>query len=90
MSGVSGLSGKRLIEVGTPLGTEAFVNAYTADCCTETGRCISKLLECDLTQQESFLVLHGSLQHRKEHLLRVTPWAQLQHHLPALEHRSYR
>jgi hypothetical protein len=76
-----------LIVAGTPLGTETFVHAYTAARCTETERCISELLECDLTPQESFLVLHGSLQHREEHLLRVTPWAQLQHHLPALEQR---
>jgi hypothetical protein len=71
----------------TPLGTNAFVHAYTSARCTETERCIGELLECDHTLQESFLVLHGSLQHREEHLLRVTPWAQLQQHLPALETR---
>jgi hypothetical protein len=76
-----------LIVAGTPLGTDAFVHAYTSARCTETERCIGELLECDLTPQESFLVLHGSLQHREEHLLRVTPWAQLQRHLPALETR---
>jgi hypothetical protein len=42
---------------------------------------------CVTACSKQFLVLHGSLQHREEHLLRVTPWAQLQHHLPALEQR---
>jgi hypothetical protein len=78
-------SAECLIVAGTPLGTDAFVHVYTSARCTETERCIGELLKCDLTPQKSFLVLHGSLQHREKHRLRVTPWAQIQQPLPTLE-----
>ena len=54
-------------------------------CVSTTEACIEKLLGLPLSPQGKFLLMHGSLQRREDHLTRAVAWSLLQEPLQKLE-----
>ena len=63
---------------GTPVGTPEHIRTFVAKRVTATQACIDALEQSQLTAQEGYLLLQGSIQRREEHLRRVVPWDLLQ------------
>jgi hypothetical protein len=74
-----------LVVAGTPIGAADRVAQYVSDRVSSTQECIDKLLGLPLTPQEQYLLLHGSVQHRDDHLLRVVEWSILREPMQQLE-----
>jgi hypothetical protein len=79
-----------LLVCGTPLGTQAFVDAHVRQRCQRTVELIDKLVGLPLQSQSKWAVLFHCLQNREAHLLRNTPWTALREHLPAVEEATLR
>lgn len=74
-----------LVVAGTPIGQPERVSQYVTSRVVSTEACVDKLLGLPLSPQEQYLMLHGSLQHREDHLLRVVDWGILQEPMQRLE-----
>jgi hypothetical protein len=59
-----------LLAAGTPLGTTAFEAASAATCADKACALMDRMQALPLADQDRWLLLHGSLQRRVEHLLR--------------------
>ena len=71
-----------LVIAGTPIGTDEFIAEYAEKRVGATSQAIADLQSLGLSAQEKFVILHQCLQHRDTHLMRTTPWTQVQ---PALD-----
>ena len=74
-----------IVVAGTPIGEPERVQQHLNSCVSDTEACIEKLLGSPLSPQEKFLLVHGSLQRREDHLTRVVAWSLLQEPLQKLE-----
>jgi hypothetical protein len=66
-----------LLAAGTPLGTTAFEAASAATCADKACTLMDRMQALPLADQDRWLLLHGSLQRRVEHLLRGSQWEQV-------------
>ena len=74
-----------LVIAGTPIGKPEFVTEHAHARVGRTNQAITDLLSLGLSAQEKFVILHQCLQHRDTHLMRTTPWPQVQPALDRLE-----
>lgn len=74
-----------LVIAGTPIGDPGRIKAHVHSRVAATEACIDTMLGLPLSPQEQHLLLHGSLQHREDHLPRVVEWALLQDPMQRLE-----
>jgi hypothetical protein len=72
-----------LVAAGTPLGSDAFVEARSR-AATVAGL-VTALASLHLGRQDKFLLLRSSLQARLTHLTCITPWSRLSPHVAAAE-----
>ena len=77
-----------IVVAGTPIGEPERVQQHVHSSVSATEACIEKLLGLPLSPQEKFLLMHGSLQRREDHLTRVVAWSLLQEPLHKLERKQ--
>ena len=63
---------------GSPIGTDAYVAGVLQQRVTDIKAQVDKLMRLPLLKQSQFVLLRSSLSARMLHLLRTTPWAQLE------------
>ena len=63
---------------GSPIGTDAYVAGVLGQRVADIKAQVDKLMRLPLLKQSQFVLLRTSLSARMHHLLRTTPWAQLE------------
>jgi hypothetical protein len=76
-----------LVAAGTPLSSEAFVEADARSRAETVSGLVTALASLPLGRQDKFLVLRPSLLARLIHLTRIPPWSRLSPHVAAAERR---
>jgi hypothetical protein len=76
-----------LVAAGTPLGSDAFVEADARFRAETVANLVTALASLALGRQDKFLLLRSSLQARLTHLTRITPWSRLSPHVAVAERR---
>jgi hypothetical protein len=76
-----------LVAAGTPLGSDAFVETDTRSRAKTVAGLVTALATLPLGRQDKFFLLRSSLQVRRTHLTRITPWSRLSSQFAAAERR---
>jgi hypothetical protein len=82
-----GPSPRGIVAAGTPLGSDAFVEADARSQAETVAGPVTALASLPLGRQDKFLLLRSCLQARLTHLTRITPWSRLSSHVAVAERR---